>query len=114
MSLIHFDTDPELVACILLLIVSSGWQATRLTKEDIEDAARVICSGGGASAISRVDGVLCSAAGGVVQFQLIRAPQNAGGEQERLLRLAYGAAVITDAGFNSLAYLEIRQIDYAH
>ena len=47
-SLIQVATDPELVACILLLIVSRGWQATRLTKEDIEDAARVRCSGGGA------------------------------------------------------------------
>ena len=52
----------------------------------MEDAARVMWSGGGASAMlrRRVDGVavLC-----VVQFQPIRASQNAGGEQEWLLRL---------------------------
>ena len=40
-----------------------------------------VAEGGG-----RVDGVPCSAEDGVVQFQAIRASQNAGGEQEWLLR----------------------------
>ena len=90
-SLIHFDTDPELVACILLLIVSSGWQATRETRELMDEAARVMWSGGGASAMlqSRVDGVAVC----VVQFQPIRAFQIASGEQEwvmNVLRLNFG------------------------
>ena len=94
----HFDTDPALVACILLLTVSRGWQATRLTREDIDDAARVRYSGGASAILQRrVDG--CRAALKVLQFQPIRALQNAGGEQEwvmNTLRLILGTAVITD------------------
>jgi len=55
----------------------------------MDEAARVMWSGGASAILQRrVDGVQCSAEG-VVQFQPIRALQNAGGEQERLLRLTY-------------------------
>ena len=55
-------------------------------KEDIEDAARVMWSGGASAMLQRrVDGVAVC----VVQFQPIRALQNADGEQEWLLRVVF-------------------------